>query len=284
MKAPEISSRLVRAFTLIELLVVIAIIAILAALLLPVLANAKRQGQAVRCMNNEKQLVLAWKMYLDDSKGSCPTNSDEGDQILNSWCDGWMKWDVSWQQNTDYVMIRQSLIGPYVANQTGIYKCPGDIWNCTEGSQLLPRVRSVSMNACIGTPQKYVSASGCFDLSDWDLQGYQCYLKESQMTRPAPSLLWVFVDEQADSINDAFFVFGMSATNFQDCPADYHDGACGFSFADGHAEIHKWRWPNLWPQVKQQPFDDNTMSPSEPNPPHNEDCQWMAMRTSTWCH
>ena len=57
------------AFSLVELLVVIAIIALLAALLLPVLAQAKEQGKGMKCLNNLRQIGLASKLYLDDHDG-----------------------------------------------------------------------------------------------------------------------------------------------------------------------------------------------------------------------
>ena len=62
------------------------------------------------------------------------------------------------------------------------------------------------------------------------------------MNNPKPSDLWVFVDEHPDSINDGWLIISWPmATVWSDVPASYHNGACGFGFADGHGEIHKWR-------------------------------------------
>ena len=64
-----------RAFTLIELLVVVAVIAILAALLLPTLNKGKLKAQAIQCMNNHRQLALAWRMYAEDNHDALPPSA-----------------------------------------------------------------------------------------------------------------------------------------------------------------------------------------------------------------
>jgi prepilin-type N-terminal cleavage/methylation domain-containing protein len=118
------------AFTLIELLVVIAIIAILAALLLPILSKAKAQAQGIQCMNNQKHLTLAWKMYVDDSASFFPINDDTG-SVTNTWCNGWLSWQPDNFDNTNCNNFAQALLGPYVNRQAHIFKCPADIYNCS---------------------------------------------------------------------------------------------------------------------------------------------------------
>jgi prepilin-type N-terminal cleavage/methylation domain-containing protein/prepilin-type processing-associated H-X9-DG protein len=266
------------AFTLIELLVVIAIIAILAAMLLPALVRAKAQAQGAQCLSNQKQLTLAWKMYVDDNKGNFPLNADESSEETNGWCDGVLSWAVNNTANTNTVLMQTGLLGNYCRNQVGVYKCPSDIWNCFETGLLMPRCRSISMNAYIGMNPLDLTAAGGPN-GNWGGAGtgYRVYEKESQVVKPSPSLLWLFLDEHADSINDGFFIFSMTRPGFDDCPAAYHDGACGFSFVDGHAEIHRWLELQYWPKVSQTNMVNGN---SEPAGPFGKDVQWMLQHTS----
>jgi prepilin-type N-terminal cleavage/methylation domain-containing protein len=225
-------------FTLIELLVVIAIIAIIAALLLPALAGAKVKAQGTYCMSNQKQLVLAWVIDADDNQSNLVPNHDGGVTTLGqSWVDGWLDLTVNNTANTNLLFLTASKIAPYTKNM-GIYKCPGDIYNCKEGTLTLPRVRSVSMNGFIeggAYPNDHDAYS-----SHW-YENWWSYQKMSDIKNPVPSMLWVFVDEQADSINDGWLICSVDTqTAWTDLPASYQGESCGFGFADGHAEIKKW--------------------------------------------
>jgi prepilin-type processing-associated H-X9-DG protein len=93
------------------------------------------------------------------------------------------------------------------------------------------------MNALIG----YSGTDGYDDRNGraWFDQSYMQYLKQAQFRYPA--MTWVTLDEHPDSINDGFFINGPGSTSWGDVPGSLHNGACGFSFADGHAEVHKWR-------------------------------------------
>ena len=220
-----------RAFTVVELLVVIAVIALGAAMLLPALAKTRPNSRLFQCMNNQRQLTAAWLMYAGDCNDLCCSNvsSSPFGPSYTAWVTGIMSWDwgLPAGANTNVQYLLGSALGAYTKT-TDVYKCPADIYTSTIG----PRLRSVSMNWYIGD---YTGASIAYGGL-----GYRIYNKLTDFTVPGPAKTFVFVDECPDSINDGLLQVNMSSSLWVDVPSSLHNGGCGFSFADGHVENHKW--------------------------------------------
>ncbi|MCL5097646.1 MAG: type II secretion system GspH family protein [Candidatus Omnitrophica bacterium] len=265
------------AFTLIELLVVIAIIAILASMLLPALSKSKTKAQGIMCMSNEKQLMLAWHMYADDYNGIYVPNEA---MAPGGWVHGWLDFDPYNPDNTNLANLtdpKLAKLAPYTKSPA-IYKCPADRSVVKKSGQVIPRIRSISMSQAVG-PDLDGGISRC---DGWlPKETYWVFTKDDEANIHGLSKLWVLVDEHPDSISDAAFgvqiATSLRSTMMVDWPASFHNGACGFGFADGHAEIHKWLDPRTKPAPKY--VGNSWLFPvAQPN---NVDIMWMSERTSS---
>ena len=212
-------------FTLIELLVVIAIIGILAAMLLPVLSKAKMKAQRTHCLANTKSLQTCWLMYADDNREFLPPNPAAAGTA--GWILGSMKIAAD---AVDLTKIQAGVLYPY-NKSPAIYRCVAD--NRQSAAGISYRVRSYAMN-CYMNGDDIAKSKGNY-------AGYHVNQKLADITTPRPVQAFVFVEEGESSIDDGHFGFMPEPTDnrWYNWPAQWHGGA-NFSFADGHADYHKW--------------------------------------------
>lgn len=230
-------------FTLIELLVVIAVIGILASLLLPALSSAKAKAGNVGCQSNLHQIQVAWTLYADENRDVMVPNAAGNTASNFCWVIPlpWVDWNYS-DANTNYAYLKGGLLAPFLGQGVQVCRCPADKVASLNGH----RVRSLSMNSQMGqAPDENGTTAPNYN------KFYRAYVKTSSITLPPPDQAWVFTDEHPGSINDGFFQVAMRGWVWVDLPASYHNGASGFSFADGHSELHKWRDPETIKPVAQ---------------------------------
>ncbi len=271
-------------FTLIELLVVIAIIVILASLLLPVLGKGKIKAQGIQCMSNHRQLCLAWRMYSDENQERLLYASEDPynpSTFAGAWVTGTLNFDPNNRSNWDPEQdIKKSPIWSYCGKNLGIWKCPADRSAVIVNEKSLPRVRSMSMNVFLG------GWGGTY--GNWDrvlgsvYSDYKIFIKQFELVQAGPDKMFVFLDMREDSIDMGNFATSMrgfpdqpAQYEFFDLPGYYHHFACGFSFADGHSEIRRWRDKRTMPALVL-----NGLTPDRFASSNNLDVGWLQERTT----
>lgn len=269
-----------RGFTLLELIAVVAIVTILASIILPALFRAKSRAQGTFCLSNSRQLLVAWTMYADEHDGRLAYNlggatasiasGSEPTDMSPNWANNVLSYDLN-PDNTNALKLAATGIGPYLNRAAAVYRCPSDYVLSSKQKQAGwgSRVRSYSMNAMVGDAGNFLK--GATNINNPD---YVQFLKASAI--PHSGNIFVFLDENPDTITDGYFVNRAYQERWLRLPASYHDGAASFAFADGHSESHHWRYA----LTKRSPNPDKPYVPIDIPVGQRADYYWLISRMS----
>jgi prepilin-type N-terminal cleavage/methylation domain-containing protein len=284
-------------FTLFELLVVLAVLSLAALFLAPALARTRSDSRAFQCLNNSRQMALAFQLYHADNQDFFPPNPADANQVPgHNWCAGQAGAGGAQEFNPDLLKNPTvTLVAPYLRTNPDIFHCPADArtgrYTGTEPGKIgttVKSARSISMNLAVGTICAGFDANGGSHNGPPKLptnglwldnnyshrrdSPYKTFGKATSFSIITPARIWLTMDEDGDSMNESSFAFGMKTAEWIDFPATYHEMGAGLSFGDGHAEIHHWL------DARTRVINHNPMHRTPV--PGSVDWQWLAARTS----
>ncbi|MCX6345296.1 MAG: prepilin-type N-terminal cleavage/methylation domain-containing protein [Armatimonadetes bacterium] len=225
-----------KGFSLIELLVVIGIIAILAAILFPMLGNAREHAKQIRCLQNLKQLGLAFQKYCDDNNGTTPfVGWSNWTPATSNWC------GCAWP-GSPIVILKNAQLWPYIT-AAGVFICPSDVGR--EGRYVpasFPLSYSMNDDICSGFgPGGVLRLPIRFDNLKCKKVGKVMLLLHESRGKPGST--------SSEGINDGIFVVSSTTRDIGD---KIHYTGTTLLYADFHAKwgsldaIQKERADGYW--------------------------------------